>query len=263
MVYTSIDNVRINYKTYGERNKKAIFLVHGFGANVDMYSRQIEAFQEDHYVIVMDVRCHGESDCVAEFKYEDVSKDIKGILDEIGIKKVLLVGVSMGGHIVMKFATSYQEYLYGLIVCDSFAGAYSLKTKLFAWLHLVNLRVVSNDKFKKLYMKTYGQLDCEELGEYFGEQLMVMDRKQLIKIRKVINRFDIKHQLAEVDINTLVLTGNAFGDWFVDLGREIARNIRNSTFKIIEGGGDPSNYVKSECFNNFVLEYSESLNHEL
>lgn len=51
----------INYATFGDTNKPAIVFSNSLGTKFSMWKPQIEALQQDYFVICYDTRGHGAS----------------------------------------------------------------------------------------------------------------------------------------------------------------------------------------------------------
>jgi pimeloyl-ACP methyl ester carboxylesterase len=74
--------------------------------------------------IAPDMRGYGESTVVAGKTTLDIfATDIAGFLDEVGIQKVVIGGLSMGGQIVMEFCRRYPERVRGILLAATFCRA--------------------------------------------------------------------------------------------------------------------------------------------
>lgn len=118
--------------------KGAIVFTHGLTANHTMYEKQVDYFKENYIVITWDVPMHGLSIPYKSFSYENTAKDLNCILKQENIKKVCLVGMSMGGYPSQMFAHLYPEKAQCIIGIDTtpFGTAYYSKSDLF-WLSKV------------------------------------------------------------------------------------------------------------------------------
>lgn len=114
---------------YGPESGRKWIFVHGlmgFGQN---WRRIIMGLEKTEHCLAYDQRGHGRS-FKPEIGYtpEDYADDLKKIADELGWKKFILVGHSMGGRNVLVFASKYPEYVEKLVIEDigpeSNPGAY-------------------------------------------------------------------------------------------------------------------------------------------
>ena len=84
---------------------EALVLLHGNGENSSYFQYQIPYFSQKYHVIAVDTRGHGKSPRGTKpFTLIQFAKDLKQLLDQMGLKKVNLLGFSDGGNIALIFA---------------------------------------------------------------------------------------------------------------------------------------------------------------
>lgn len=98
---------------------KCILFTHGLTANHTMFEKQVEYFKASYTVITWDVPLHGLSRPYQNFSYENTAKELEAILSKENIKKVILVGMSMGGYPSQEFAYRYPENVDRMIMLDT------------------------------------------------------------------------------------------------------------------------------------------------
>lgn len=96
----------IHYSSIG--TGPAIIFVHGGGVDQHMWQPQA-ALAEKFQVITYDLRGHGKSTYNDNLLYD--IEDLKAILDKSGLKKIHLVGLSLGAMIVIDFVLTYPEFV--------------------------------------------------------------------------------------------------------------------------------------------------------
>ena len=111
-------NTKISYTDSGEGN--AIVLLHGFLENKKMWKDYVLLFSENYRVISIDLLGHGESECLGYVhEMEDNAKAVNEVLEHLKIKKVIILGHSMGGYVSLAFAELYPEKLQKLVLLNS------------------------------------------------------------------------------------------------------------------------------------------------
>ena len=93
------NGVCINYESYGQG--PTVFLTHGFSATSKMWDDQIEELSRYFNLVVWDMRGHGQTDYPEDqnlYNEEETIEDIYGILNDLGVKKANIGGMSLGGY---------------------------------------------------------------------------------------------------------------------------------------------------------------------
>jgi len=251
----SSDGIELFYETYGDKGNTPIVLVHGLGAEHNMWLPQILKYpSQGLFVIAPDMHGHGRSSRVKSFKISDCARDINELLEHLGITKTNLVGVSMGGLIAQQFACDFPEKVEKLVIVDSFSDVRTFGEKFAGWMQWLTIKVAPGVLSKSLG-SAYKGPDKAQALRYFQEAYSKIDKKQLLYARAEVNRFDIIDSLGEIKAPTLVLVGDGFGEFAINMAKRTADAIRGSQFKILGGGCDPSNLVVPDLFDDVVLNF--------
>jgi pimeloyl-ACP methyl ester carboxylesterase len=95
-----------------------LVIVHGLFGSGDNWATLAKQFAHHYRVITVDMRNHGHSPHNPEMNYEVMAHDLFETLAHIGVRDVNLIGHSMGGKVVMRFAQLYPFLVHKLIVAD-------------------------------------------------------------------------------------------------------------------------------------------------
>lgn len=107
------DHSHIFYQSWTKPEaKRVLILQHGFGEHSDRYGNLIEKLKDDDFnIYALDARGHGRSDGIRghvdQFQYyvNDLMDLIHIAQEEQNVKKVSLLGHSLGGVIVLQYVT--------------------------------------------------------------------------------------------------------------------------------------------------------------
>lgn len=239
-----------------------MILLHGIGADHNMWKPQMEEFAESgYYLLIPDLLGHGSSAKADTLTLEDWHDQINDLVEEKHLEEFILVGVSMGGVIAQSYVVNHPDKVRGLVLSDTFAEVNSFKEKLPAISHLAGLylyKLLGHKVLAKSMKSTYKATFAKDAQDYFIQVSNQADFDQLILARKAINKIDVLDRLKDLDIPSLVLVGDQFGDWFIDINRKISKAIEGSQFVILKKAMDPSNLVNPEDFNTEVLKFLEN-----
>jgi esterase len=108
--------MKLFYRELGEG--EPLVILHGVFGSSDNWFTVSKTLAEDHKVYLVDARNHGHSPRASEFNYDVMSQDLELFLKDHSIKDPVIIGHSMGGKTVMKFASKYPDMLKKIIVVD-------------------------------------------------------------------------------------------------------------------------------------------------
>lgn len=243
----------------GDRKDPAILLLHGIGSDYRMWHLQIDVFvDKGYFVIAPDLLGHGKSKPVRNITLEAWNNQIVDILDYYGVDDVILVGVSMGGVIAQNFAIKYESRIDRLILVDTFCELKSLREKILGVSQVLGFKVfrlLGEKVLLKGMEHTYKADFAYHAKEYFTSSDRILNFQQLILARQAINKADFKGKLRKLNIPSLVMVGNEFGEGFVNINKKIADNIPNSKFLVLSEAMDPSCLTNPTRFNKEVLSF--------
>ncbi|MBA4300112.1 Pimeloyl-ACP methyl ester carboxylesterase [Algoriphagus alkaliphilus] len=108
--------MKLNFKKSG--SGPPLVILHGLFGSADNWFSIAKELVEHYTLYLVDQRNHGDSPHSEVWNYAVMVEDLKELLDDEGLEKVLLMGHSMGGKTVMNFAVTYPERVVKLIVAD-------------------------------------------------------------------------------------------------------------------------------------------------
>lgn len=119
MPHITINDHEFFYRELGSGT--AALFVHGFPLDSTMWIEQIKILSDARRCIAPDLRGFGWSSPSNRpvLSMEDHADDLVAILDALGIEKVDLVGLSMGGYVALAFADRHPGRLRTLALVDT------------------------------------------------------------------------------------------------------------------------------------------------
>jgi pimeloyl-ACP methyl ester carboxylesterase len=112
-----INGHTIFYTVKGEG--KPLVLIHGYGAGMWVWEKQVEALSQLFRVYVLDVIGHGFSDRPKiPYTPETYIQFLRDFMDRVGLEKATLIGNSMGGGMAWATAIAFPERVDRLILIN-------------------------------------------------------------------------------------------------------------------------------------------------
>jgi len=101
-----------------------LIILHGLFGSSDNWYTVAKTFSSTHRVYLVDQRNHGQSPHSDDFNYQLLAGDLHQFVEEHGLKKVDVIGHSMGGKAAMNAAVKYPDQIEKLVVVDIVPKAY-------------------------------------------------------------------------------------------------------------------------------------------
>src|SRR5437763_1233525 len=98
------DGLSLVYEVRGKGDTALVFL-HGWCGDRVWWKHQVDAFAGDYRVVAVDQAGHGESGKDRQkWEVAGLAADVETIVKKLGLKRVILVGHSMGGPVSLAAA---------------------------------------------------------------------------------------------------------------------------------------------------------------
>lgn len=118
--YVTVNGLRIHYLDWGGEEKPPLVLLHGIGRLARSFEPIAPHFTGRYRVLAMDMRGHGDSGWHPQAAYlvEDYVQDLEGLVEQLGLRDIVVWGNSTGGRVAQVFAGMHPERTRAVIVED-------------------------------------------------------------------------------------------------------------------------------------------------
>jgi pimeloyl-ACP methyl ester carboxylesterase len=117
------NDVEISYRDTGQGDITLLF-VHGSYIDQSYWDTQVDFFKSKYRVITMDLPGHGKSGKNREqWSIEGFGEDVVNVIKALNLKRVILIGHSLGGDINLVAAVNDPSPIIGFIGIDNFKAA--------------------------------------------------------------------------------------------------------------------------------------------
>ena len=112
--------ISLHYLDWGSEDRPWLLCLHGAAQNAHMWDFTALALCTRYRVIAVDQRGHGDSAWAPNAEYDRASYvgDVANFVDHLGMEKLVLVGLSMGGSNSVAYAATHPDRVKALVVVD-------------------------------------------------------------------------------------------------------------------------------------------------
>ncbi|WP_053997544.1 3-oxoadipate enol-lactonase [Ahrensia marina] len=123
MQFATVNDLTLHYQEIGgPEGKPTLVFINSLGTDFRIWRDVIVRFVGEVSVMTYDKRGHGLSNIgVTPYTIEDHAEDLIALLDHLGKKDVVLVGLSVGGLIAQAVYKARPDLVQALVLCDTAA----------------------------------------------------------------------------------------------------------------------------------------------
>ncbi|MFZ2982114.1 MAG: alpha/beta hydrolase [Sphingobium sp.] len=254
----------INYACVEKGAGPLLLLCHGTFGGKQLMLPQLDFLSRHYRCVALDWRGHGKTGYTpGGWTADDLVEDIAAIIDALGEKQAILVGVSQGGAIGMRFALKYPGKVRALVnMCGGPGGPppaaidrlYSL-ARGFAEEQDETVRRAAVAEFAAGYFHASAFIDREP--ERFAEEIDVIlshPRESVALLPCVPASYvDISPQLGEIACPTLIIWASE--EARKTMGVELAAAIPDAELVTIEDAGHHVNVDQPEATSRAIEQF--------
>lgn len=259
MPETIIHHLSIHYQESGSGD--AIVLLHGLGSCAQDWLLQMPVFTGKFHVIAPDLRGHGRTDRPqGRVRVSDLASDVVGLLDELNVRRVHVVGLSLGGCVAQQMALDCPARVRSLTLVNTFArfglggprNALPLALRM-AVLGSLGLPAQARFVARRLFPKP----EQAPLRQMAAERIAANDPVTYRRLLLAIRAFDVTRRLSEIVCPTLVIAGDR--DTTVPLRAKqlLASRIPGARLELVSDSGHATPVDQPDVFNRLVMGFIE------
>ena len=246
------ENIDLYYNEIGSGTP--VLMLHG-GPGVDhKYMRNLKALSEKYRLIFVDQRGNGNSKIkdydTLQFKF--FTSDLENLRRYLNIEKWIIIGHSFGGFVALEYALRYSAAISNLILLDTGFNAKQVQVEsiknLIEWGYSKSTVKWAKKFFNgdlNICQIPYAFLKFGSAYSYKFDYTVLknsMSGKHTLKttllwFKKYFQDWDIQNKLHEIQIPALIVTGERDFQFPPEYQAIMAKEIANSTVKIIENAG--------------------------
>jgi pimeloyl-ACP methyl ester carboxylesterase len=271
--YIESGSVQLYYEDTGEGSP--LVFIHEFSGDHRSWEPQVRCFSRRYRCITFDARGYPPSEVPQDLKaysQDQAVADVIAVMDHLSIQRAAIVGLSMGGYTALHTGLRHPERVRALAIAgvgygstpdddgswkadiDKLADMYKADSTNAAASHArAPGRIAFQVKDPRGWQEFAGQL-AEHPGVGAANTLQGVQRERP-------NLYDLKADLAALDIPLLVMTGDE-DEPCLEPGLFLKRTIAMAGLVVLPKSGHTINLEEPALFNLFLQEFLTSVDAE-
>ena len=233
----SIDNIETNYFDLGEKSDFAVVMLHGWASNIELFRPSANLVATKYRVLAMDLPGHGETpEPPTDWHVDDYADFVTHFLAHFGVKRVILLGHSYGGRVIIKLAAldRLPFRIERIVLIDS-AGVLPIRTpqqerKIRTYKTLKKL--LDNRVVRFLIPETVKEWKSRQGSADYRNATPVMRQCLVMAVNE-----DLTEYLPKVRQETLLIWGDKDTATPIRDAKIMEEKMPNAGLAVIEGTG--------------------------
>ena len=239
----------------GEKNP--IVFIHGVGLNHSMWKPQVDFFK-DYTTLTYDLIGHGETSLnKTKLNFNDFSKQLLSLINELEFKRINLIGFSMGALIAREFASKHGDRLCSLIIHGSIYKRTENQNRVV--INRFNVAKMERPASKKLALARWFNENYIKKNPNVYKQIYSLlernNRKSFLKSYDLFVHYkDDDNMIKKINTNTLITTGENDVGSTPEMAKNLSKVIQDSRFVEIKKG---KHLCSIECADDVNIIFKE------
>ncbi len=253
----TINHLRIHFEESGSGD--VLLFLHGLGSCGQDWLLQTPTFCSRFRVVAPDLHGHGQTDKPRKHvSIAQMTADVACLLDELGVKRTHIVGLSMGGCVAQQLALDDPARVRSLTLVNTFArfdpgepgNALPLALRM-GVLGVLGLPAQARFVAARMFPKP----EQAQLRALAVERIASNDMATYIRLLFAISVFDVTRRLSEIACPTLVIAGDRDSTVPLRAKKFLAEHIRGAHFELVADSGHATPIDQPDVFNGLVMGF--------
>ncbi|GGF70749.1 alpha/beta hydrolase [Paenibacillus albidus] len=252
-----LNGTSLYYEKYGAG--VPLVFIHDHLTSHHLFEPQVEYFRKRLQVIVLDLRgsgLSGKMNVEVNRILDTQCEDLRALLENLGIPKVILVACSSGGVLAQKFAVQHPEQVSALVLVDS--GLFdhiSMKNRKL-WDFIETCTWISHYLPAEFFIRSLRMTYNKWLPAYhiLRKELLHKRPTELIKQRIALRQIDMFAYAERLRIPVLCVAGSQ-NEWGLKQARRTAALFPAAQLAVLPDAMYPSHLCQPQDFNRLLLNF--------
>lgn len=256
-----LKDLRLNWREDGDPKGAPVVFAHALGLDLTLWDQIIPLLPPGLRLIRYDLRGHGASDVPPPpYAMGALVRDVEALLDQIGVKDAVFVGLSVGGLVAQGLAVKRLDLVRGLVLSNTAAkiGTQALWDDRVRAVQAGGVAAIADAVIARWFGKAARDGDT---GRLWRERLLACPADGYAGVAAAIGGTDFMTPTSGLRLPTLCIAGADDGSTPPDLVRELAELIPGSRFQLIRRAGHLPPVDQPHAFAEALTGFLRDIGH--
>lgn len=261
MKIADLGDIRLHYKDEGPKDGPAVVFANSLGTDLRLWDAVLPHLPEGLRLIRYDKRGHGLSDCPeGPYSMGTLVRDAEGLLDHLGVKDCVFVGLSIGGMIAQGLAVKRLDLMRAMVLSNTGAkiGTRQMWQDRIAAVEAGGIAALADSILERWFAPAFR--DTTEFTAW-RNMLIRQPKAGYIGCSAAIAGTDFITPTSGLRLPTLAIAGSEDGSTPPDLVAETAALIPGSRFEIIRRAGHLPCVEQPEAYAALLTTFLSEIGH--
>jgi len=234
---TTGDGVRIAYRFDGDPALPVLLLSNSIGTDLHMWDGQVPALTEHFRLLRYDARGHGASDVPSgPYSLDRLGRDVVELLDALGLQRVHVLGLSLGGVVAQWLGIHAPERVERLVLSNTavYLGPPQQWDQPIAdLLAAPDMRATAETFLQNWFPAAMLQDEHDEVVEGFRRTLLATRREGVAGSWAAVRDYDLRRTASLIPNPTLVIAGEYDTVTSLRHGEELAAAVPGARLTVL------------------------------
>jgi 3-oxoadipate enol-lactonase len=260
MKFARINGATLHYRHQPLAGRQTIVFVNSLGTDLRIWNEIERLLAGDYGFVLYDKRGHGLSELGdAPHRIETHATDLASLLEHLGVKSVVISGLSIGGVIAQCLYGTRPDLIEGLILCDTAAkiGTEEMWNGRIEATLSKGIASFADTVMEKWFTPDFHKDRAEELAGY-RTMLVRQSSAGYAAACAAIRDADYRKGTTSINVPALCVVGDQDGSTPPELVEAFARSIPGARFEVIAGAGHIPSVEQPKKLASLIRSFLEN-----
>ncbi|MAM62319.1 3-oxoadipate enol-lactonase [Maritimibacter sp. UBA3975] len=263
MKIAQLADIHTHYDDRGPKDAPTLLFANSLGTDFRLWDRVIDRLPEGLRLIRYDKRGHGLTTAPEPpYFMGDLVQDAGRLLDHLGVRDVVVVGLSIGGMIAQGLAAERLDLIRAMVVSNTAAkiGTTAMWEERIGAVRDGGVEALADATMERWFGRKFRDHDPLTVGAF--RNMMVRQPLQgYAGCAAAIGETDLYESTARLKLPTLGIAGSEDGSTPPDLVRETTELVAGSRFHLIRGSGHLPCVDNPDEYTEVLMGFLKDIGH--